>query len=281
MRLVTALALAGAAARPVAMWIDAHLHLDASSFDADRAAIVDRATAAGVHLLISAGTSIERSRGVIGLAEHHASVVAAVGIHPDSADSATSTALDELAALIHHPRVVAVGEVGLDYYRDRVARPTQREVFRDQVRLARDAGLALVVHDRDAHDDVEHLLRDEGATRVVLHCFSGSLEMALRCAAAGWMISMAGPLTFGKSAGLREVAARVPLDRLLVETDAPYLSPEPFRGRRCEPAFLVHTAHALAEIREMDDDALAAALAQNARRVFGLPDRLAGEVPTQ
>lgn len=263
------------------MWIDAHLHLDALPFDADRAAIVERATAAGVHLMVSAGTSIESSRGLIGLAEHHSSVVAAVGIHPEAADNVTGAALDELALLVRHPRVVAVGEVGLDYYRDRVARPIQREAFRDQIRLARDAGLALVVHDRDAHDDVEHLLRDEGATRVVLHCFSGTLEMALRCAAAGWMISMAGPLTFRKSAGLRELAARIPLDRILVETDAPYLSPEPFRGRRCEPAFLVHTAHALAMIREMDDEVLAAALAQNARRVFGLPDGLAGEGPVQ
>jgi TatD DNase family protein len=263
------------------MWIDAHLHLDAPPFDSDRAAIIARATAAGVHLLVSAGTSVEGSRGVISLAERYSSVVAAVGIHPEAADSATGAALDELTALARHPRVVAVGEVGLDYYRDRVPRPVQREAFRAQIRLARAAGLPLVVHDRDAHEDVEHILRDEGVARVILHCFSGTPEMALRCAATGWTISMAGPLTFAKSSGLREVAACVPLDRMLVETDAPYLSPEPLRGRRCEPAFLIHTAHALATIREMDDEALAAALVQNARRVFGLSDDLVSGVPVQ
>jgi TatD DNase family protein len=257
------------------MWIDTHLHLDAPPFDADRAEIIARATAAGVHLMVSAATSIEGSRSVIALAELYPSVVAAVGIHPESADSAAGT-IDELATLARHPRVVAIGEVGLDYYRDRVARPVQRDAFRAQIRLARDTGLALVVHDRDAHDDVESLLRDEGAGRVILHCFSGTLEMALRCAAAGWMVSLAGPLTFPKSSALREIAARLPLDRMLVETDAPYLSPVPFRGRRCEPAFLIHTAHALATIREMDDETLAAALVQNARQVFGLPDGLAG-----
>lgn len=262
------------------MWIDVHLHLDAPPFDPDRAAIITRATAAGVHLMVTAATSIEGSRGVIGLAERYPPVVAAVGIHPESADRAAGT-IDELAALARHPRVVAIGEVGLDYYRDRVARPVQRKVFRAQIRLARDAGLALVVHDREAHEDTEQLLRDEGAARVVLHCFSGTPEMALRCAAAGWMISLAGPLTFAKSSALREVAARVPLDRMLVETDAPYLAPEPFRGRRCEPAFLIHTAHVLAGIREMDHETLAASLVQNARQVFGLSDSLAVGAPAQ
>ncbi len=257
------------------MWIDAHLHLDAPQFDADRAAVIARAAAAGVHLMVSAGTSVEGSRGVLSLAERCSSVVAAVGIHPEASGSVTGAALDELAALVRHPRVVAVGEVGLDYYRDRVPPHDQREVFRAQIRLARDAGLALVVHDRDAHEDVELILRDEGVGRVVLHHFSGTPEMALRCAAAGWTISMAGPLTFAKSSGLRDIAACVPLDRILVETDAPYLAPEPLRGRRCEPAFLIHTVRALAAVREMDDEPLAAALAGNARRVFGLSDDLA------
>jgi len=158
--------------------------------------------------------------------------------------------------------------------RDRAPRPIQVAAFRAQIRLAREAGLPLVVHDREAHADVERILADEGAARVVLHCFSGSLEMALRCTGAGWAISFAGPLTFPKSSSLREVAARAPLDGILVETDAPYLAPEPWRGRRCEPAFLVHTAHALASVREMEPERLAVALAQNARRVFGLSDEV-------
>jgi TatD DNase family protein len=256
------------------MWVDAHLHLDADPFDADRDAVVARAVAAGVTLMVSAGTSVEGSRRAITLAEHHSSVVATVGIHPEAAATATPEAFDELTTLARHPRVVAIGEVGLDYYRDRVPRPIQIEVFRAQIRLAREANLPLVVHDREAHADVEQILADEGAARVVLHCFSGSPEMALRCTAAGWAISFAGPLTFAKSSSLREVAARVPLDRILVETDAPYLAPEPWRGRRCEPAFLIHTARALASVREMEPEALAVALAQNARRVFGLSDEV-------
>ncbi len=256
------------------MWIDTHLHLDAPGFDADRDAVIVRAAAAGVRLMVSAGTSVGASRRVIALAERYPSVVAAVGIHPETAESATPAALEELAMLARHPRVVAIGEVGLDYYRDRVPRHLQMETFRSQIRLAREAGLPVVVHDREAHGDVERILDDEGATRVVLHCFSGTPEMALRCTAAGWTVSMAGPLTFAKSSSLREVARCVPLDRMLVETDAPYLAPEPFRGRRCEPAFLVHTAHALAALRGMTDEALAAALAETARRVFALTDEV-------
>lgn len=261
------------------MWIDAHLHLDATPFDADRDAIIARAAEAGVHLMVSAGTSVQGSRDVVAIAERYAGVLAAVGIHPEAAGTATAAALDELAALVRHPRVVAVGEIGLDYYRDRVPRHVQREAFRAQIRLARDAGLALVVHDREAHEDVESILHDEGAARVVLHCFSGSVDMALRCAASGWTISMAGMLTFAKSSGLRDVAARVPLSRLLLETDAPYLAPEPVRGRRCEPAFLIHTARVLAAVRGVEVSDLETVLAQNAREVFDLSNELANRGP--
>jgi TatD DNase family protein len=256
------------------MWIDAHLHLDAPAFDADRGQVIDRAASAGVALMVSAGTSLDGSRRALALAERYASIVAAVGIHPEAAGSALQEDFEALAVLARHPRAVAIGEVGLDYYRDHTPHPVQIAAFRSQIRLARDAGLPLVVHDREAHADVEQVLRDEGAVRVVLHCFSGTPEMALRCAAAGWTISFAGPLTFAKSSSLREAARSLPLERMLVETDAPYLAPEPFRGRRCEPAFLIHTAHALAAAREIDVGTLAAALEQNARRVFALSDEV-------
>lgn len=254
------------------MWIDAHAHLDAPAFDADRDEVVARAASAGVALMVSAGTSVDGSRRALALAERYSSVVAAVGIHPEASGNATQADFEALATLARHPRVVAIGEVGLDYYRDHAPRTHQIEAFRSQIRLAREADLPLVVHDREAHEDVEQILREEGAARVVLHCFSGTPDMALRCAAAGWMISFAGPLTFAKSAGLREVARALPIDRLLVETDAPYLAPEPFRGRRCEPAFLVHTARALAAARGTDSASLETALAQNARSVFALSD---------
>jgi len=261
------------------MWVDAHLHLDAAEFDADREAVIARAVAADVRLMVSAGTSVEGSRRAVALAEQYPHVRAAVGIHPSAAGEVTPEGLDALAALARHPRVLAVGEVGLDYHREGVERRRQIGAFRAQIRLAREADLPLVVHDRDASVDVDRILEDEGATKVVLHCFTGTPERALRCAEVGWMLSLAGPVTFANAGALREVAKRIPLDRLLLETDAPYLAPAPMRGRRCEPSFLVHTARVVAELREMSADALASRVADNARRIFsldGTPERPAG-----
>lgn len=254
------------------MWVDAHLHLDAPVFDADREAVIARAAAAGVGLLVSAGTSVEGSRRVLAMAERYPQVRAAVGIHPEAAGDAAPDDFKALAGLVRHPQVVAVGEVGLDYVREGVLRRTQIEAFRAQVRLARRDGLPLVVHNREASEDVERILIGEGATRVIMHCFSGTPEVAARWAAAGWMISFAGPLTFPRAGALREAARCVPADRLLVETDAPYLAPVPLRGRRCEPAYLVHTARELAELRGVDTEALEATLEKNARRVFSFTD---------
>lgn len=252
------------------MWVDTHLHLDAPAFDADRDAVITRAAAAGVGLMISAGTSVEGSRRALALADRYANVRVAVGIHPDEAGTADPAALDVLAGLVRHPRVVAIGEVGLDYVRAATPRTVQAQAFQAQVRLARREGLPIVIHNREAHDDVERILREEGAARVVCHCFSGTPETALRWAEAGWMISLAGPLTFSNAGSLREIAQRVPASRLLVETDAPYLAPVPRRGRRCEPAFLVHTAQALAALRGVSSEILEAVLEENSRRVFGV-----------
>jgi TatD DNase family protein len=252
------------------MWIDTHLHLDAPAFNVDRDAVIARAAAAGLGVLISAGTSVEGSREALALAERHTAVRAAVGIHPDAADTADAGALDSVAALARHPLVVAIGEIGLDYVRAGTPREVQQQAFRAQVRLACDLGLPVVVHNREAHADVERILREESAKRVVCHCFSGPAETAEQWAEAGWMISLAGPLTFPNAGSLREIAKRVPADRLLVETDAPYLAPVPFRGRRCEPAFIIYTAQALADLRGMRREALEAVLEENSRRVFGL-----------
>lgn len=260
------------------MWVDAHLHLDAAAFDADREIVLARAAAAGVGLLVSAGTSVEGSRRVLGLVQRYPHLRAAVGIHPEEAGAFTPSHLEALAELTRHPRVVAVGEVGLDYLRADVPRHLQIEVFRAQVRLARDRGLPLVVHNREAYEDIEEILKEEGATRVILHCFTGPPEVATRWAAAGWMISLAGPLTFANAGALREAARGVPADRLLVETDAPYLAPVPFRGRRCEPAYLVHTARALAALRGINTGTLEAVLEENARQAFGLRDDMPSHV---
>ncbi|HEV2438960.1 MAG TPA: TatD family hydrolase [bacterium] len=254
------------------MWIDAHLHLDAAEFDADRDKVVARARAARVGLMISAATSVAGAERVLALTRRYAAVRAAVGVHPEHAGEADAAAIGALERLARDPAVVAIGEIGLDYARGMETKAAQLDAFGAQVRLARRLDLPVVVHDREAHADVERILRDEGASKVILHCFSGSPEMAVRCAASGWMISLAGPVTFRNAGALRDVARLVPEDRLLVETDAPYLSPVPVRGRRCEPAFVVHTARAIAGLREVSPDALEAALERNARRIIAVSE---------
>jgi TatD DNase family protein len=254
------------------MWIDAHLHLDAAEFDADRDEVVARAAAAGVGLMVSAATTVAGAERVLAITRRYHSVRAAVGVHPEHAGEADAAALDALERLARDRAVVAIGEIGLDYARGAARKPAQIDAFRAQIRLARRLDLPVVVHDREAHDDVEGILREEGAGRVILHCFSGPPEMAARCAAAGWMISIAGPVTFKNAGRLRDVARAVPEDRLLIETDAPYLSPVPVRGRRNEPAFLVHTARAVADLRGIPAGALEAAVEQNARRIFAVSE---------
>lgn len=252
------------------MWVDAHLHLDAAEFDADRDEVVARAAAASVDLMVSAATTVAGAERLLALTRRYAAIRAAVGIHPEHAGEVDGAAIDALERLARDPAAVAIGEIGLDYVRGPSAKAAQIDAFRSQVRLARRLDLPVVVHDREAHDDVERILRDEGAANVILHCFSGPPEMAERCAAAGWMISLAGPVTFKNAGGLRDVARALPEDRLLIETDAPYLSPVPVRGRRCEPAFVVHTARAIAGLRGIPAGALEAAVERNARRVFGV-----------
>jgi TatD DNase family protein len=252
------------------VWIDAHLHLDAPEFDADRNDVVARAEAAGVGLMVTAATTTAGARLALELARRYSMLRVAVGIHPEHAGEFAAGALDELAHLARDEAVVAIGEIGLDYARAGTAKEAQQEAFRQQIRLARRLDLPAVVHDREAHDDVERILFEERASKVILHCFSGTAAMAARCAAAGWMISLAGPVTFRNAGSLREVARMVPDDRLLLETDAPYLSPVPVRGRRCEPAFVVHTGKAVAALRSVSSDAVERAVERNARAVFSV-----------
>ena len=254
------------------MWIDAHLHLDAAEFDVDRDDVVARAAAVGIGLMVSAATTVAGADGVLALTRRYPNVRAAVGVHPEHAGEVDAAAIDALERLARGPTVVAIGEIGLDYARGVAARTVQIAAFRAQIRLARRLDLPVVVHDREAHDDVEGILAEEDAGSVILHCFSGPPEMAARCAAAGWMISIAGPVTFRNAGKLRDVARAVPEDRLLIETDAPYLSPVPVRGRRNEPAFLVHTARVIAGLRGISAGALEAAVEQNARRIFAVSE---------
>ena len=253
--------------------VDTHCHLDFPEFDDDRDRVVAAARAAGVAAVITIGTDLPSSRRAVELAERYPEVFAAVGIHPHSAAEATPAALAELRRLARHPRVLAIGEIGLDYYRGREQAEVQKRAFRAQLELAADLGLPVVVHNREAEADIWEELTRPGGPRVrgVLHCFSAGVDWALRFCRQGLYIGLDGPVTFKNGERVREVARAVPADRLLVETDAPFLAPHPYRGRRNEPAWVRLVAERIAAERQCTLEELAARTTANAVRLFGLP----------
>jgi TatD DNase family protein len=247
--------------------IDTHAHLDGCADAPD--ALVARAREAGVERIVTVGTGLDSCRAALELADRHDGVFAALGVHPHNAADGEARRLDELRALLRHPKAVAVGETGLDFYRNYAPRDRQAELFGAELELAADLGKPVVVHTRAADDQTADALAAFEGT-VVLHCFSSRalLPVALE---RGYYVSFAGNVTYPKAAELCEAAARVPADRLLAETDSPYLAPQPQRGRPNEPANVVHTIAALAAVRGEDVDALAARIDENARAAFGLP----------
>lgn len=249
--------------------IDSHAHLNFPQFDADREAVIARARKAGLVAILNVGTDLASSRAAVKLAEKYDFLYAAVGVHPHDARTLTPTVLDELRRLARHPKVVAIGEVGLDYYRDLSPRPMQQWAFADQLALAAELGLPVVVHSREAHDDVLATLQGWDGVGV-LHSYSAGPERLEEVLELGFYIGISGPVTFPKANRLRAVAAAVPLDRLLVETDCPYLTPVPHRGRRNEPAYVQYVVEAVARARETSPKAVARATADNARRLFGM-----------
>ena len=253
--------------------LDSHAHLDIMGVDVDEALAVARSV--GIGAVVQVGVDVASSRWGAELAARCATVHAAVALHPNEAGqgAATDEALREIEAMAALPAVVAVGETGLDHFRTEGedGHRWQEESFRAHIAIAKRTGTTLVIHDRDAHDDVLRVLADEGAPdRVVFHCFSGDAAMARTCAAAGWYMSFAGPVTFSANDGLREAAAAAPSDLLLVETDAPFLTPVPYRGRPNGPYLVPLTVRSLAQTRGADLDELCAAIADNGRRAFGL-----------
>ncbi len=249
---------------------DSHVHLDDGAFDPDREAVLARARAAGVGGFVTIGTSLASSRSAVTLAELHGDVFAAVAIHPHDACDATPEAMREIATLARHRRVVAVGETGLDYYRRFAPREAQESAFRAHLGLARELNLPVIVHSRDAHEDVLRILAEVSPPGVVMHCFSGSPEIARSCLDRGYYLGLGGPLTYRNARRVQEVVRLVPPDRLLLETDAPYLPPEPHRGRRNEPAFLPLIAWAAAHARGICAGTIAEITASNARAAFNL-----------
>jgi TatD DNase family protein len=247
--------------------IDSHAHLDFSQFDADREAVIARAREAGLVAIVNAGASLESSRAAVALADQVDFVYATVGIHPHDAKTANRAALAELRALAQHPKVVAVGEIGLDYYRDLSPRPVQRRAFADQLALAAELDLPVVIHSRDAHADVLDTLRDWSGIGV-MHSYAAGPERLEEVLEMGFYIGISGPVTFKNAGRLRDVATKVPLDRLLVETDCPYLTPEPHRGKRNEPAYVRYVAQTIARIRNVTPKKIGLATTDNARRLF-------------
>jgi TatD DNase family protein len=253
------------------MLVDSHCHLDFPDFAEERDAVVERAAAAGIGMMVTISTRVKRFESVLSVAAAYENVFCSVGTHPHNAGEETDVTTDELIRLSTHPKVVAVGEAGLDYFYDRSPRDVQAVVFRRHIAAARETGLPVVIHSRDADADMEAILRDErgkGAFPFILHCFSSGETLAKAGVELGGYVSFSGILTFKKSEELREIAKSIPHDRLLVETDAPYLAPVPFRGKRNEPAYVAHTAAVLAETIDMSAEDVAALTTTNFFRCF-------------
>jgi TatD DNase family protein len=255
------------------MLFDTHAHLHDPAFAGDRAAVLERARRAGVGLMLAVGTDPATSREAVALAAAHGDVYAAVGIHPHDAAAADAAALADIGALARAPKVVAVGEIGLDYYRDLSPREAQRAVLAAHVALAREVGKPVLLHCREAHADLLALLEAEGVGAVggILHCFSGDLDVARRGRALGLLVSIAGPVTYPNARRLGEVVRALGPDPLVLETDCPYLPPQGWRGQRNEPAYLPATAARVAELCGVPLDALAARTTANACRLLGIP----------
>ncbi len=253
--------------------VDSHAHLDSKPFATEIDAILGRARDCGVNHILTVGCDLESSRASVDLALRYPNVYASVGIHPHDASMVNDETISELARMIDTvDKIVAVGETGLDFFRDRSPRDQQRVSFRRHIQLARETGKPLIIHDRDAHDEVVQIMQEENAADVggVLHCFSGDLAMARKCVEMGFYISFAGPLTYPKNDELRSIAQALPVDVMLVETDCPYLSPQKWRGKRCEPAYVRATAEKLAEIKGLSLEDVARITSLNAWRLFGI-----------
>lgn len=255
------------------MLFDTHTHLNDQAFAEDRQQVIARAQEEGVSLLVNVGFNRETIPTTLQLAETYDFIYAAVGWHPHDAKDLTEQDLVWIEDLAQtHPKVVAIGEMGLDYYWDNSPRDVQKEVFKQQISLAKRVKKPIIIHDRDAHRDVVDILKAEGAEEVggIMHCFGGSVEIAQECLELGFYISFGGPLTFKNAKKPKEVAAQIPLDRLLIETDSPYLTPHPFRGKRNESSYVKHVAHSLAEIKNVSFEEICQITMENGKRVFQL-----------
>ncbi|MGD8546141.1 MAG: TatD family hydrolase [Candidatus Bathyarchaeota archaeon] len=253
------------------MFVDSHAHLQWKSFEKDLDTVIEKAVKAGVEKIITIGTSLLESKKGVQLARRCANVYATVGIHPHNAKYFNNNVARELKQMAEDPKVVAIGEIGLDYYRNLSSRQAQQEAFKAQLLLAKELQLPVVIHDREAHADVLKTISEcQSKIEGVMHCFSGSKEMAVQSIANGFYISFAGNITFPKAVRLQEIAASLELDKILVETDCPWLAPQKIRGKRNEPAFLTYTVEEIANLKNIPLEKVAKATTQNAYDIFKL-----------
>ncbi len=254
------------------MFFDSHSHLDASQFDDDRELMIKRTQLNQIDFVLNPGADLPSSQKAVELANLYPFIYAAVGIHPHDVEMMTEEMLSEIETLAQNPKVKAIGEIGLDYYRDLSPRELQKKWFIEQLRLAKKLNLPVVIHDRDANEDVLKILKEEHQfeTGVLMHCYSGSKELAMQYVKLGAYISIAGPLTYKNARKTVEVVEAVPVDRLMIETDAPYLTPEPYRGKRNEPMYVRHTCQRMANIKGVYLDEMAQITKENAMRFFNI-----------
>ena len=247
---------------------DTHAHFDSEAFDEDRDALLADLPRRGVCAIINNGADMASSRASIALAEKYDYFYAAAGVHPEMAGSFTPADLDEIARMLQHPKCVALGEIGLDYHYEDIPREVQQKAFRAQMALARELNLPAIVHEREAHEDGMRIVEEFPEVTGVFHCYSGSAEMAKWLVARGWYIGFTGVLTFKNARKAVEVAASIPLERIVLETDCPYMSPEPFRGKRNDPGKLYRMAEKLAEIRGLSVDEIHRITLENGKRLY-------------
>ena len=254
------------------MLFDTHAHMDDRAFDEDREVLLARLPEQGIGLLMNPGCSLASSRDAVALAARYDYIYAAVGSHPDAADEVTPTVLDEYRMLCkQRPKVRFIGEIGLDYHYEDVPRQRQQEAFRAQMGLAAELTLPVIVHEREAHEDGMRIVEEFPSVKGVFHCYSGSAEMAKWLVSRGWYIGFTGVLTFKNARKAVETAASIPLDRIVLETDCPYMSPEPFRGRRNDPGRLYRMAEALAQIRDLPVEKIHEITMENGKRLYRIP----------
>lgn len=253
-------------------FIDSHAHLDDERFNEDREEVINALNANGIEAVLDPGSDLDSSKSTVALADKYSFIYAAVGCHPHDTKFMNDDAINTFRKLAKNKNVIGIGEIGLDYFYDNSDRETQKIWFREQIRLARELDLPYIVHDRDAHEDVFRIMKEEhyDGTRGILHCYSSSIEMAKEFVKLGFYISLGGPVTFKKAKTPKLVAKEIPLDKLLIETDSPYLTPEPFRGKRNEPKYVRYVAEEIARIKEVPVEVIAENTRENFKKLFKL-----------